>query len=121
MSKNGTSTSVNIEELDRIYREGGLRNMASPHIHYQKLDCPHAGCTHRMEWIGFRLEAYADPDRVYNPLVRAWWLGIGFAGRCPACGGWVHFTTLRMRAVTDEEASRLPRLPDDWHTVAQFA
>jgi hypothetical protein len=26
-----------------------------------------------------------------------------------------------MEAVTEEQSSQIPRLPDNWHTVAQFA
>ncbi len=121
MPKTYSPSAAEIEELDRFYRAGGLRQMASPHVHYQEPNCPHAGCNHKMEWIDFQLELYADPDGVYKPLVRAWWEGTGFAGRCPACGGWIRFTTLRMEAIPDAAASQLPRLPDNWHTVAQFA
>jgi hypothetical protein len=38
------------ETLDRFYREGGLRTMASPHVPYDEPTCPHAGCAHTMEW-----------------------------------------------------------------------
>ena len=116
-----TAAPLDIEELDRFYRAGGLRRMASPHVHYHDASCPHAGCTQKMEWIDFQLELHGDPEHIYKPLVRAWWEGTGFAGRCPNCNGWVRFTTLRMEALNDDEASRLPRLPDNWHTVAQFA
>ena len=121
MMKSQTLSPAEIEELDRFYREGGLRNMASPHAHYHDSNCPHPGCTHKMEWIDFQFELYGDPEGIYKPLVRAWWDGTGFAGRCPRCGGWVHFTTLRMEGISDEQASQLPRLPDHWHTMAQFA
>jgi hypothetical protein len=121
MSKIATPSAVDLKELDRFYREGGLRRMASPHVHYHFSNCPHPGCTHKMEWIDFQLELYGDPEQVYKPLVRAWWEGTGFAGRCPHCHGWIHFTTLRMEALSEKEAERLPRLPDHWHTVAQFA
>src|SRR6516164_4147832 len=121
MMKSQTLSPAEIEELDRFYREGGLRNMASPHAHYHDANCPHAGCTHKMEWIDFQLELFGDPEGVYKPLVRAWWDGTGFAGRCPQCGGWIRFTTLKMEAITDDAAAGLPRLPDNWHTVAQFA
>jgi hypothetical protein len=109
------------EQLDRYYRAGGLKNMASPHIHYEDAKCPHADCVRKMEWIDFKLEAHGDPEGVYKPLVRAWWEGTGFTGRCPACHGWIHFTTLGMLAISDEAAGRLPRLPENWHSVAQFA
>lgn len=120
MPNSSTLSAADVEELDRFYREGGMRQMASPHIHYPDAACPHAGCGHRMEWIGFQQELFGDPEGVNKPLVRAWWDGTGFAGRCPACSGWVHFTTLRMDAITDEQAAQLPQLPDHWHTVAQF-
>jgi hypothetical protein len=74
-----------------------------------------------MEWIDFKLERHGDPDGIYMPLVRSWWQGIGFAGRCPRCQGWIRFTTLRKEAITDQEAERLPQLPDNWHAVAQIA
>lgn len=121
MSKQVTLSRNEIEELDRFYREGGLKRMASPHIHYHDASCPHSGCNHRMEWIDFQLELHGDPEGIYKPLVRAWWDGTGFAGRCPNCGGWIHFTSLRMDAITDDQAQQLPRLPENWHTVAMFA
>lgn len=121
MSKNVALSRAEIEEMDRIYREGGLRQMASPHVHYHDALCPHPGCGHKMEWIDFQLELFGDLENVYKPLVRAWWEGTGFAGRCPVCQGWVHFTTLRMNMLNDEAAAKIPRLPDQWHTVAQFA
>jgi hypothetical protein len=74
-----------------------------------------------MEWIDFQLELFGDPDGIYKPLVRAWWDGTGFVGRGPHCSGWIHFTTLRMEALSEEQASSLPRLPENWHTVAQMA
>ena len=116
------ATDATIEDYDRTYREGGLRAMASPHVHYHDHDplCPHSGCGQRMEWIDFMPEKHGDKVRVDDPLVRSFWEGTGFAGRCPSCGGWIRFTTLTMAAI-DDEASQLPRLPDDWHAVAQFA
>jgi len=119
MTHSSALTATDLEELDRIYREGGLRQMASPHVHYHEPHCPHPACGHKMEWIDFQLELFGDREGVYVPLVRAWWEGTGFAGRCPACGGWIRFTTLRMEAI-DDEVANLPRLPDHWHTVAQF-
>ena len=120
MTRPVTLSSAEVEELDRFYRQGGLRQMASPHVHYQDANCPHAGCGHKMEWIDFQLELFGDPEGIYKPLVRAWWDGAGFAGRCPACHGWIRFSTLRMEPIQEEQAQQLPRLPDHWHTVAQF-
>src|ERR1700687_5787099 len=114
------STSGDIAELDRVYREGGLRHLASPHVHYHDPSCPHAGCGHKMEWIDFQLELYGDRDGVYVPLVRAWWEGSGFVGRCPHCHQWIRFSTLGMEVPTAEQVQQLLHLPDDWHTVAQF-
>jgi len=120
MARNATISQEELEELDRFYRAGGLERMASPHIHYHEPNCPQAGCDQKMEWIDFQLELYGDPEGIYRPLVRAWWDGTGFAGRCPACHGWIHFTSLKMTAITQEQSSHLPQLPDNWHEVAMF-
>jgi hypothetical protein len=121
MPKTSTISTAELESLDRIYREGGLRVMASPRVHYDDPTCPHPGCPHQMEWIDFKLELHGDPDGVYKPLVRAWWEGSGFVGRCPACQESIRFTTLKLEAVDDELADQYPHLPDNWPTVAQFA
>lgn len=88
----------------------------APHIVYQDAGCPHEGCGQQMQAIDFRLEAHGRA--VHDPLVRAWWDDTGFAGRCPACGGWVHFTIREKRAIADEQASQLPQLPDNWFEEA---
>ena len=121
MLRASTLSPEEMIELDRFYREGGLRAMASPHVHYEEANCPHSGCDQKMEWIDFKLELHGDPEGVYKPLVRAWWGGQGFAGRCPGCGHWIKFSTLRMEPVSDSLASELPQLPVDWGTVAQIA
>jgi hypothetical protein len=72
MSKTSSHSSAELESLDRFYREGGLRAMASPHVHYDDPTCPHPGCSHQMEWIDFKLELRGDAEGVYKPLVRAW-------------------------------------------------
>jgi hypothetical protein len=69
-----------------------------------------------MQAIDFRLEDHGQA--IHDPLVTAWWNDTGFAGRCPRCGGWVHFTIRRKRAVSDDEAASLPQLPDDWFAKA---
>jgi hypothetical protein len=107
-------TETELETLDRFYREGGLRAMASPHVHYDEPVCPHPGCLHRMEWIDFKLEG------INKPLVRAWWEGAGFVGRCPNCHDWIRFATLKVEAVDDEYASGYLQLAGNWHLVAQF-
>lgn len=121
MPQSTTLSRTELEALDCEYREGGLRAMASPHVHYDDPACPHEGCGHRMEWIDFKLELHGDPEGVYKPLVRSWWGSAGFVGRCPSCGGWIQFTTLEMLACDDEEAKRLPHLPVGWASVAQMA
>jgi hypothetical protein len=121
MSKSTTLAHSELERLDRFYREGGLRAMASPHVHYDEAECPHAGCDQRMEWIDFKLELHSDPEGIYKPLVRSWWEGTGFVGRCPRCGGWIRFTTLRMETIDGEEAKGLPNLPGNWSAIAQLA
>lgn len=73
-----------------------------------------------MEWIDFQLELAGDAEGIYKPLVKAWWEGRGFCGRCPACNGWIRFTTLAMEALTDEQADAHLKLPDNCATVAQF-
>lgn len=86
------------------------------HFVYPEAACPHDGCGQPMHAIGFRLEDHGRA--VHDPLVRAWWNDTGFVGRCPHCGGWVHFTIRDKRAITAEEAAGYPRLPDNWHDVA---
>jgi hypothetical protein len=114
-------TVAELEQLDRFYREGGLRAMASPHVHYDDPLCPHPGCGHAMEWIDFKLELHGDPDGIDKPLVRSRWEGSGFVGRCPRCRNWIRFTTLKMEAVDDSDAEQFPHLPENWADVAQFA
>ena len=121
MSKLSTSSSADPEILDRFYREGGLRALASPDVHYDDPNCPHPGCSHQMEWIDFKLELHGDPEGVDKPLVRAWWDGRSFVGRCPNCRNGIRFTTLGMKTVPDDLADQFPKLPEDWHAVAQFA
>ena len=43
-----------------------------------------------MQAIDFQVEKYGPA--IHDPLVRAWWADTGFVGRCPNCGGWIHFT-----------------------------
>jgi len=121
MSKASALSPVDLETLDRFYREGGLRTMASPHVHYDAPNCPHLGCSYQMEWIDFKLELHGDPEGVYKPLVRAWWDGRGFVGRCPSWQKWIRFTTLKMEAVDDDQAAKESQLPANWQIVAQFA
>jgi hypothetical protein len=39
---------------------------------------------------------------------------VGFAGRCPSCGGWIHFTIRGKQAIDDKAAESLPQLPANW-------
>jgi hypothetical protein len=121
MIKSPTLSRAEIESFDRFYREGGLRAMASPHVHYDDPACPHAGCSQRLEWIDFKLELHGDPEGIYKPLVRSWWEGTGFVGRCPGCQGLIQFTTLGMAAPDEESSRRLPQLPENWAAIAQIA
>jgi hypothetical protein len=118
MPKAPTLSPSEIESLDRFYREGGLRAMASPQVHSADPNCPHSGCGHRMVWIDFKLELHGDPEGLYKPLVRSWWEGVGFVGPCPNCGGPIRFTTLGMTIPEDTDAARLPQLPTNWAGVA---
>jgi hypothetical protein len=121
MPEPSTLPRSEVERLDRIYREGGLRAMATFHVHDDDPACPHPGCGHRMEWIDFKLELHGDVESVSKPLIRSWWEGTGFVGRCPACQGWVRFTTLGMSRCGDEDAGQFPHLPENWASVAQLA
>jgi hypothetical protein len=102
--------------MHALYREGGARRALAPQAIYEDDTCPHPGCDQRMRAIDFRVEAYGPAVR--DPLVRAWWADTGFAGRCPKCAGWIHFTIRGNRAISAEEAATLPNLPDNWADVA---
>ena len=110
------SLSNELDEMHALYRQGGRERHMAPHIVYADATCPHAGCGQRMQAIDFRLEAHGR--EVHDPLIRAWWDDTGFVGRCPKCRRWIHFTIHAKRAVTDEEAARLPQLPDNWYEAA---
>jgi hypothetical protein len=109
-------TKDELDHMHEVYRKGGEERLLAPDIVYGDYTCPHTGCGQRMQAIDFRLETYGPA--VHDPLVRAWWNDDGFAGRCPHCGGWIHFTIRGKRAVSAAEASLLPQLPDDWHQTA---
>src|SRR5687767_3196687 len=96
-------THDELAKMHEVYRRGGEKRQIAPHIVYQKNTCRHAGCTQRMQAIDFRLEHYGPA--VHDPLVRAWWDDTGFAGRCPTCGGWIHFTIGGMAAISADEAT----------------
>ena len=111
----GPATSER-ERMYALYQKGGRQRALSPQIVYANAACPHAGCCQEMQAIDFRVEAYGPA--VHDPLVRAWWDDTGFAGRCPKCQGWIHFTIRSKRAISADEAAALPKLPDDWHAHA---
>jgi hypothetical protein len=110
------STAEERERMHALYRQGGRERQMAPHIVYPEASCPHDDCDQPMQAIDFRLEDHGRA--VHDPLVRAWWDDTGFAGRCPRCGGWIHFTIRGKRAITPEEAAEYPQLPDDWHAKA---
>jgi hypothetical protein len=101
-----------LTEMHNLYRDGGKARDSAPHVVYRESGCPYLGCDQNLQAIDFRLEAVGR--NVHDPLVRAWWDDIGFAGRCPKCRGWIHFTIRGQNAIRESEASRLPQLPDNW-------
>jgi hypothetical protein len=111
-----TPSSGEGEQMDVLYRRGGQERHMAPHVVYSDAACPHPDCQQPLQAIDFRLEVHGRT--VQNALVRAWWNDTGFAGRCPGCRGWIHFTIHGKRALTAEEAAALPQLPDQWSEVA---
>lgn len=97
------------EQMHTLYRQGGAQRTMAPHVIYQDAACPHSGCGQALHAIDFRLEAFGRD--IHDPLVRAWWDDIGFAGQCPTCQGWIHFTIRGKRPVNETEARALPQLP----------
>ena len=117
LTRNQSNTpAIERDEMHELYREGGRKRQLAPHVIYSEAACPHAGCDQRMQAIDFRLEDYGRS--VHDPLVRAWWDDTGFAGQCPNCGGWIHFTIRGKRAISEDEAKQLPQLPADWYDRA---
>lgn len=105
-------TVKQLEEMHTLYRQGGAQYAMAPHVVYRDGLCPHEGCRQNLHAIDFRLEAFGSA--IHDTLVRAWWDDVGFAGRCPRCGGWIHFTIRGKRAIDDAEAQGLPQLPPNW-------
>jgi len=110
------TTAADLAAMHDVYRTGSEERVSPTQVVYQEPECPHPGCHQRLQAIDFRLEAFGRA--VHDPLVRAWWADTGFAGRCPACHGWVHFTIRGKHAVNDDEAAKLPQLPDGWFDEA---
>ena len=104
------------EQMHSVYRAGGKAKQMAPHVIYRDAGCPHAACDQHLQAIDFRLEEYGQA--IHDELVRAWWDDIGFAGKCPKCDGWIHFTIRDKRAIDEEAARGLPQLPTDWHEKA---
>jgi hypothetical protein len=98
--------------MHTVYRQGGAKQQMAPHVVYRDSGCPHAGCEQRLQAIDFRLEAFGRG--IHDPLVRAWWSDAGFAGRCPGCGRWIHFTIRGKRAIDEREAESMLQLPGTW-------
>jgi len=111
-----TQTAAALEQMHSVYRQGGANHAAALHVIYRDPSCPHQRCQQNLRAIDFRLEAFGR--EVHDPLVRAWWDDTGFAGRCPQCNGWIHFTIRQKRAIDDEAARALPQLPANWASEA---
>ena len=95
-----------------VYRHGGSEKQMAPHVIYSESKCPHDDCDHPLQAIDFRPKDYGRT--IHDPLVKAWWEDSGFAGQCPKCGGWIHFTIREKKALSAEQAGNYLHLPDDW-------
>lgn len=101
-----------LDQMHTLYRQGGADRATAPLVVYRDGACPYAGCRSNVQAIDFRLEAFGRS--IHDPLVRAWWDDVGIAGRCPGCGGWIHFTIRDKRAIDEASAQSLPQLPANW-------
>jgi hypothetical protein len=104
--------AAQLDQMHTLYRQGGGQHAKGLHVVYRDGKCPHSECRQNLQAIDFRLEAFGRA--VHDPLVRAWWDDVGFAGRCPGCGGWIHFTIRGKQAISDAAAQALPQLPPNW-------
>ena len=104
--------AAQVEQMHSLFRQGGAERSMAPHVIYRDRGCPHEGCSQQLQAIDFRLEAFGRA--IYDPLIRAWWDDAGFAGRCPGCGGWIHFTIRGKRAIDESKAQTLLQLPNNW-------
>lgn len=104
--------AAQLDAMHAVYRQGGAQRSMAPHVIYQDATCPHNGCGQSLHAIDFRLEAYGRA--IHDTLVRAWWDDVGFAGQCPTCHGWIHFTIRGKRPITAEESQDIPQLPSNW-------
>ncbi|MEX2169045.1 MAG: hypothetical protein WD851_07025 [Pirellulales bacterium] len=105
-------TAAQLEQMHTLYRQGGADRAKAPHVIYAESNCPYEGCSQSLQAIDFRLEAFGRS--IHDPLVRVWWNDVGFVGKCPSCGGWVHFTIRGKLAVDDAHAQTQPQLPANW-------
>ena len=105
-------TATDLEQMHIVYREGGAQRAMAPHVIYVDASCPHPDCAQHLQAIDFRLEAFGRA--AHDALVKAWWNDTGFAGRCPTCNRWIHFTIRKKRAIEQAEAATLPQLPEKW-------
>lgn len=100
------------EQMHAVYLSGGAKKLVAPHVIYQESGCPHPNCNQNLHAIDFRLEAFGR--EIHDPLVRCWWEDVGFAGRCPSCDRWIHFTIRNKQAIDAQTALTLPQLPPNW-------
>ena len=112
----GDTTPTEHNQMHELYRQGGKQHQTAPHVVYADANCPHSGCDQRMQAIDFRLEDHGK--HIHDPLVTAWWDDTGFAGKCPTCNGWIHFTIQSKTAIEETDARQLPLLPEDWFAKA---
>ena len=105
-------SAANLDKMHTLYREGGADRKLAPHVVYREAGCPHHGCRQNLQAIDFRLEAFGRA--IHDPLVQAWWDDVGFAGQCPGCRGWIHFTIRGKQAIDETTAQSLPKLPANW-------
>ena len=96
---------------------GARSEQMAPHIVYTEASCPHDDCEQPMQAIETSAWKNTDGPSMI-PSCATWWNDHGFAGRCPRCGGWIHFTIRSKNAITAEEAAGYPQLPGDWHAKA---
>jgi hypothetical protein len=104
--------AADLEEMHGLYRRRGAERAIAPHVVYSDGGCPHESCQQGLKAIDFRLEAFGRS--IHDPLVQAWWDDTGFAGRCPGCGGWIHFTIRGKRPIDASGVASLPQLPANW-------
>ena len=109
-------TPTDLEQMHVVYREGGAQRATAPQVVYVDASCQHPDCAQHLRAIDFRLEAFGRA--VHDALVKAWWNDTGFAGRCPTCNRWIHFTIRGKQAIDELTAANLPQLPANWASEA---